>query len=376
MKKNKRLFMRVKVIFAVLIMTSISVLQPVVALDESVTKLTFSVDNSQRVGEGSIRVLEGSTTQTAMFLMPQQEYDLEVSLFDLDEEGLKNLELKMWFDETGESVMESRFHDIDDHDGQKSVAIRWNSEEGAILDSGDDDTWELLLEESVIPDVDEILNDLDEDEEIEKDEETQEDIQVKEQSEILEYEFVFRVKIGKVARMTMDASKWQIAFVANDADIYEYHKINSNAGMDMEWYCEVESPEQVQWGNLRAGIDYNDFGSKQRISGIRYIANGDYIEQVRFDNNWNDSQGESEAVLVQDPINDNEFSLKINSIDDLDTAKQIPSDGSFLVTDGVNEPTDHNGTIKDEYHIYIKLSEQFDTGNYTGNITFGIANGI
>ena len=352
MQKNKTKLTRLKVFFVAFVLGFMTLPNSIVALDESETEFSFSVVESQGVGNGAIRILEAGTTEQAMFFMPQQEYDLEINLFDLDEEGIENLELKMWFDETGEGVMESRFHDIDEYDGQKSVVIRWNKEEGAVLDSVDD-TWELLLEDSVILDVEEI-----------------------EESDILEYEFVFRVKIGKVARMTMDASKWHTAFVVNDGEVYEYHKHGNGVGLDMEWYGEVESPDQVQWGNIMTGIDYDEFGAKQRIGEIKYISNGDYVEQVRFGSNWSSSEGQSEAVLVQDPINDNEFSLKINSIDDLDTAKQIPSDGSFLVTDGVNEPTDHNGTIKDEYHIYIKLSEQFDTGNYTGNITFGIANGI
>ena len=369
MLKNKKKLTRLKVFFVAFVLGFMALPNSIVALEESDTEFSFSVVEGQGVGDGSIRILEAGTTEQAMFFMPQQEYDLEISLFDLAEDGLDNLELKMWFDETGEGVMESRFNDIDEYDGQKSIAIRWNKEDGAVLDSADD-TWELLLEDGAV------LDSADDTWELLLEDSVISDVEEMEESDILEYEFVFRVKIGKVARMTTDSSKWQTAFVVNDGEVYDYHKHGNGVGLDMEWYGEVESPDQVQWGNIRAGIDYDDFGAKQRIGEIKYISNGDYLEQVRFGSNWSSSEGESEAVLVQEPVNDNEFSLKINSIDALDTAKQIPSDGSFLAIDGVNEPTDHNGAIKDEYHVYINLSDVFDAGYYTGNITFGIANGL
>jgi|GEM_PF-3374850 len=350
---NKKTFPKIVALHAItlILLTCITF---VAAEDTSISTGTFNVTNSK---VRSIQIFEADTTNVPKHLVPQQSYDIIVNtIFDTSLASVDSLEVKMWLDVLGNQTKESHFNDIKHVDGRISARIKWIKEDNAvILDTGEDTTWSLLSENCVLPNESELTDDT-----------------------IKEFEFIFRVMIGKVARMTEGDSHWMLAYqtMSESGTFYDYYAVDDKPGLKMDWYCEVESPTGIDWGNIMPGISYEEETSKQRVTGVRYISNGKYNEQVKFDADWKGVEEKTVAQLTSDALNKNEFALKVNNNDNLQSSKQIPSDGSFVITSENNEPTNYEGVTRDDYYFYIKLNENFDMGMYTGNITFGISNGL
>lgn len=324
-----------------------------VPMSSSISKGTFNVIDENN--KSTIKIMEADTTNVPEYLMPQQSYDIKAAVTSIDGiANLDSLEVKMWLDTSGNQTKESYFNDVKYFDGAISARIIWNKKDNKVIfDAGEDTTWSLQTKKCVLPDEEELSD-----------------------NSLKNFEFIFRITIGKVARMTEGDSIWMLAYqgASKSGTVYDYYSSNDKVGLKMDWYCEVEAPKNIGWGDICPGVSYEDANAKQRVTGVRYISNGNFNEQVKFDADWKGNEEKRVAKLTIDPVNRNEFALKVNTTDDIKSAKQIPVDGSFVTVSEKSVPTTSKGILKDEYYFYIKLNKNFDMGMYSGNITFGVSN--
>ena len=218
------------------------------------------------------------------------------------------------------------------------------------------------------------------------------------------FTFQFDMTVSKVA---FENGDWQFGIVVedgrevlaegeSDTTVEETLAATTNPTGDtayiygMNWYGEiqVDSEAEFSWNGLTPGqpfIDEDDNSFSKLSHDIFYISNGDYERSVMADNTWNLPDGVTipgdiqQANLVnKDSLGAQEFMLKVQSpavlgIDDASTLPTLPADETYELVE-TNSKTEEGGT-SESYALYIKLSDSFQNADYSGQVTFKIANG-
>ena len=180
----------------------------------------------------------------------------------------------------------------------------------------------------------------------------------------------FTFEPSKIARQT-NRGFWHLVVQVEDEDgLTSFTKIG---GLNMSSYAELSvSTSALDFGDIESGSDYADNGSAS-ITGINYISNFLQDHEIYASSVWTSDQLDpadleiAEATISNDGIPDDryEFAIKVNDVDDLDSALQLKD---FEVLTGSFGPSNELG-LDGEYYFFIKLPEFFLNGTYSGTFS-------
>lgn len=334
------------------------------------------------IGEGAPGTGEIVTTLT-----PQVEYDIKVVVSDQDGIGdLQELKVLFFFDQhvgvndppwigvTSTSDRNQGTHSFNYWLGhtqhpQTSFRVNWHRDSGVTLvpaynptTQGTVSTWQEIVVEDAVP-----------------------VIPGEVAPEVISFEFVFRIKISKIARHTaLDSTRWHIGALIKDEAGFEHYL--ANLGYQMDFYGEIEktwiaSHHKIDWGDIPTGIDYSDPKAWAKVqTEIAYRANGNYYQQVKSSPTWEPESGGQAATLSTDAAGTNEFALRAavgggaHTPAELAGAVQLGESFTTLKDDGTATSEVGHKVFHYQNTVFIKLNPVFEKNVYTGTITYGIAN--
>jgi|GEM_PF-1550809 len=304
---------------------------------------------------------ETATTSEATSLSPNSVYNVEVTVTEpdglgSDVGGLDTIVTKIWYDTDGSNNLQAYFDLQTTPSTTKYAVITWDKTSNtATLDAGTGSSW--TLQASTLPTT-EILADPTE----------------------ITYTFIFPIQIGKIANITADPARWQVAAKATDTDASTAYNYLATP-LEMNWYGEITLPEgtTADWGRINAGIDFADTSAKLSIAGMELLSNGEYYERIKASSTWSDNATTpTTATRSTDAALNNEFAIVADndSTYDVGTAAVIPADGtSTIALNASSYAANTTYTTRSvENYLYIKLNSTFPQGKiFEGTITYLIS---
>lgn len=299
-------------------------------------------------------------------IIPAREFDVivDVNVSGGAIKNLRDVEIKLWYDEDGNNYNEEDFNARTQASITSCAIISWtydgDNEITVEMKSSENSSWELDQESSKLPSIEFLQNE-----------------------DNSEFEFKFRIKIGKIARETIGDARWQIGVMVTNEDDgkgYEYIKNNQEEGVLMDWYGEVVGlPESVDWGNIPLGINFDEPEAKVTAAGIKFISNGTFDYGVKISSPWV-SEDDDEVTGSPNAEDENEFAIRVDTNENFssDTAKQINFDEAEVDVIDTEIIASENEEGKEFInYFYIKVNEQFPQAKaFNGNITYTITRSI
>ena len=312
------------------------------AADEESVGGTFETNNTPGI---TVSLYTTDTLLPTSAMNPLTEYDARVSVTDSDGiTDLGSIEVKIWYDGDGGSASESDFDGIAAGNTQTAVIITWTESSNTFsIDPSASTTWSLGAG-SVAP-VD------------------------------LTGEFHFKFTVGKAATITSGAARWQIAARVID-DTPQTAWAADAEGATMAWYGEISGVSgTVSWGQVNPGMNFAEGApSEQALGGtpVKYISNGPYDEKVRSSATW--TSGSTTVTLVaSETLTANQFALRADDTSTLASAVLVDDAGVAIDVNAAQ--TGESGEDVGTNTLWLKLASTFAKGDYTGTITYIIAQG-
>ena len=317
-------------------------LVPAVALaGEDTLTGTFSINASPTVTSVTL-------AETAM--TPQTAYNVTVAVSDADDlSDLTTVVLKVWYDNDGGAPTEGDYDSKTVGDTQSCAIITYTvSPESFVIDpTGGGTTWSLGACEAF--DAGELAT--------------------------TTGDCIFVFTPGKVATETTGSDNWQLAAKATDSASQTGWNYDTTPGATMAWYGEVDVPDAttVDWGSVTQGLDFGEDTDSEEAVGvtITYIANGAYDEQVKTVASWG---GSSSLDATGNCSVAEEFALEAD--DDATRTDAVLVDITGVAIDETGLQTGETGDGAAENTLWLKLALTFSAGDYSGTITYIIADGV
>jgi len=318
-------------------------LVPAVALaGEDTLTGTFSVNSPPSITSVTLWNISGPDEVAAM--TPQVEFDARVKVTDVD--GLTDLDtivVAIWYDSDGGVPTSGEFDAIVAGTGnaQTAIFITWTDGGTFVLTEETDSSWDLGT--GVVGTADSATA------------------------------FQFKFTVGKVATETA-VGLWQIAAKVTDDSTQSAWAADAE-GATMAWYGEVTiGPGEVDFGSLTAGTAFAEC-TPQTVydtSGVNYIANGAYDEQVKATSSWDAA---TLYTIDTDPgsMPADNFSLKADDTAVLGTAVMVDTTGATIDDTGIQTTEDGGDVVINT--LWIQLASSFTAGDYNGSIYYIIADG-
>jgi hypothetical protein len=181
--------------------------------------------------------------------------------------------------------------------------------------------------------------------------------------------WVFSIKIGKVATYSAGSSDWDVYAIAidyNDANSSDYLR-----DIEMNWYGEVSvSSITVDWEGIAPGADFDD-ATKQTDIAVTFIANGVYYEKVAASTTWTSGMGNAALNTGGTPGN-LEFSLKADDVDNLSSAVLVNAYPTYI-TIGSSTQTSESGEEISTNTLWLKLGAVIPNDMFSGTIYYMIS---
>ena len=185
----------------------------------------------------------------------------------------------------------------------------------------------------------------------------------------LQGNWVFSLKIGKVATYSAGSSDWDVYAEALDYNLATGQDYLRD--IEMNWYGEVSvDTVTVYWDAVAPGTDFND-ATKQTDISVTYIANGPYYEKVAASSTWTSGSGNA-ALNVSGTPGNMEFSIKAESTDNLTTAVLVTAYPTYVTINNTGTQTDESGTTADTNTLWLKLGI-ISNDTFSGTIYFMIS---
>jgi len=158
-------------------------------------------------------------------------------------------------------------------------------------------------------------------------------------------DWVFAFVPGKVATESVAPADWDAQSLAtNQANQSGELYVRDKA---MNWYGEITVPASVDWGTVPMGLTFENATYNPQTASIKYIANGDYFEDIKSSDNWT---GSGEYVMLDvtggNPPPTGMFALMADNTANLGSAlvvttlyKHINASGGLTGEDGVTVNT-------------------------------------
>jgi PKD repeat protein len=184
-------------------------------------------------------------------------------------------------------------------------------------------------------------------------------------------DWIFAFKPSKVATESIAPADWDAQGLATNkssqsGELYVRDKA-------MNWYGEITVPVSVDWGTVPMGLTFENATYNPQTTSIKYIANGDYFEDIRSSDNWT---GSGEFITLDmtggNPPPTGMFALMADNTANLGSAivvttlyKHINASGGLTNEDGVTVDTNS---------LWLSLCEiGIAPVIYSGTIYFQIA---
>lgn len=158
-------------------------------------------------------------------------------------------------------------------------------------------------------------------------------------------------------------------------------------GYTMDWYGEITDggSQSVTWASATAGMDYGTGAdSQQAYTGMTYISNSNYYQQVKASEVWTQTSGDvaGDATLKTLFTGGNQFGLRAytfgtyvgTEIDTQSPAYTQVGHVSLATIGGVYYARTGEAGEGSEIRLQLSLSDNFQNGSYEGTITLGITN--
>lgn len=143
--------------------------------------------------------------------------------------------------------------------------------------------------------------------------------------------------------------------------------------LSMDWYGEITvGNSTVDWGSVTPGTGFADGVNEQGGISVKYIANGNYQEQVKSEASWT---GITQTATFDEGgscATANEFSLKAYTSDTFGSAVQVTLAGATI--DNAGTQTVEAGNTVATNDLWLKLASVFTIDTYSGTITYVVAN--
>lgn len=298
-----------------------------------------------------------NTDMYPLSLNPTQSYLLRVTVRDSEGIGqLQNVIVKFWYDQSGVAFQGSEFDSVEETRADY-FKITWMRKTNSVSYWSSGSDWYLI--DARVPSKDELAD-----------------------PTVVDYNFEFKITIGKTARQTLAGERWQYASFAldqaNDSTYLPYQE-SGVYGFAMNWYGEVRVPAaQLDWGLVKQGMGMSDPASQECMTeGVIYISNGQYYPAVKASPFWF-TENMSFLTLSENPLDPDSFAMRAS----LGTVKQpaknaiaLDSQGSPVnLTSGEGHTAD-TGRVFENICFYLGLSDDISSsGLFNGTISFVIHN--
>lgn len=344
---------------------------------------TSSGYNNQSIIAEEISVYhidENAYTEVGMLtssLTPDLEYYIEFSVSDLD--GLEDIELDIYlffYEDYDLSVTDEQLFSVGTNHintNEEALHVTWDG----VFEN------DVLISEDFVLEKDESFTNWKLDPSITVDSSS---VNLKSVSIGSKYNRTYKVYFTteKVAPYS-SSGEWQVLIVSNDKKLSETEPdqvFQYKTQLTMQYYGEVnlDSISTLEWNDVYPGMSYDDENAKGSIQNIKYLSNAPYYIIVKSSEVWNQVVGNVNvnATVTNNALLDNTVSIvattasvwssNLNSIGQIDFLNLKP-------IGDVNERTTAIYDMKDVY-LYLKLSPQFQNGQYQGTISIGIVNAI
>jgi hypothetical protein len=349
------------ILWSIVFMAGLLLFTPALADEEGPATGQFGSSAAPEISALAISQAGGVNIPSA--LTPVQEYDLAVTVTDADGIGqLESLTLKLWYDSTGASFTPEAFNTLGGiSDAQTMLVLTWTRADNAVIAPANG-TWQAYG--MSLPSQDQLAD-----------------------PAYTSHTFYFRVKIGKVARETTGAGKWQVAASVSDSvpyTGYAYFQTGGQAGLPMNWYGEINlaGSDFIDWGYIANGLRFGDPGSKAGLttsgSGVWFLSNGDFQQLLKSSVQWTKVGNAAQIIqLSAGATEENTFALRASrqNLEDPSDAIALAADGSYTVIDATGQTTGESGLFEKNYFLWLALSPDVGAnGIYQSQITFSIAN--
>ena len=183
-------------------------------------------------------------------------------------------------------------------------------------------------------------------------------------------DWVFAIKLGKVATETSTPSVWDIyASVTDNSDLTAGHYLTDKLVM---WYGEVQvTTPNVDFGEVALGSGFGTDVNKVTGIGAKFISNGDFASNVRSSATWTGSSNNATLDPTGLCLNANEFAIKAYGSDTYGSAILIDTVGVNL---RYGTQTLETGLDVTTGTAWLKIASVFPTDSYSGTFYFVIVN--
>ncbi|OGO20482.1 MAG: hypothetical protein A2Z15_00265 [Chloroflexi bacterium RBG_16_50_11] len=271
-------------------------------------------------------------------MTPQQEWTA-VTVPIAHSENLSHIdavEIKLFFDSAGNDPDESGFSE----DAQTCAVFTWTRGGSPEWDTGmSGTTWAINTSGSSKP-----------------------------SDSLLQGNWVFSIKIGKVATYSAGSSDWDVYAIATDYNLATGSDYLRD--IEMNWYGEVSvNSVEVTWSGVTPGDDFNDTAKQTDIS-VTYIANGNYYEKIAASSTWTGVAGNA-ALNVSGTPGNMEFSIKADDTDNLTAAVLVTAYPTYVTINSSGTQTDEAGNEVTTNTLWLKVGNILDE-TFTGTIYYMI----
>lgn len=309
----------------------------------------------------------------AISITPGQEIDITVNVTHNNNlENLEEMEIRLWYDEDDNvSVTQGDFDDLGTaYSPVTYTAINWSgiedwdntniSAEFGVQIGGDTDDYWKQVGNVAAPSKEEEVGD-----------------------------FVFRVRVGKIAKATdVGSRRWHIGAWVRDVNGNEAFG-HLEDGVDVNFYAGItDNGSNIDWGTIEPGITYGGIGATASTSAIDFLANDTYAHRVKASSTWEVSGTAIKMQRNSNPIDADQFQLRaasttgaIASFSDAGTININPNETvSASLRDDISANINYDPVTAVNNYLYIQVSDHQDNNpdamgrQFTGTITYMISN--
>ncbi|MDO8717046.1 MAG: hypothetical protein Q7J73_09640 [Dehalococcoidales bacterium] len=184
-------------------------------------------------------------------------------------------------------------------------------------------------------------------------------------------DWIFAVKLGKVATESLGTNVWDLHASATDsANITSGYNL---WGKTVLWYGEVViNTADIDFGAVALGSGFGANVNKVTGVSIKHIANGDYAINRKSSATWTGSSNIATLDATGNTVNALEFALKSYASDIYGSAVLVDTVGVTAFPSGVQ--TLETGYTNNAITFWLKIASVFPVDVYSGTISSVIVN--
>lgn len=197
-------------------------------------------------------------------------------------------------------------------------------------------------------------------------------------------EFKVYFSVEKVAPYS-SSGEWQVVVKAKDSLINTTTPDNTYESLNfltMQFYGEInlDSINTLEWNDVSPGMSYDDDNAKSSINDVKFLSNSNYDILVKSSEVWTQIVGDisTDAKITNNAILPNTVSIVASLNGTWESNFVNVGQVDFTNSKAISEDNIRTGVeyeLKNIY-LYLKLSPQFQNGQYRGTFTIGISNSL